>query len=104
MWMSPTQVRMLPIADRHQEACQKVADQLDALGIRAEVDTRSEKLGYKLRDAQLQKIPYMLVVGDQEAADGTVSVRKRGFGDLGVMNMDDFIKIALEDVATKAAW
>ena len=104
MWMSPTQVRMLPIADRHQEACQKVADQLDALGIRAEVDTRSEKLGYKRRDAQLQKIPYMLVVGDQEAADGTVSVRKRGFGDLGVMNVDDFIKIALEDVATKAAW
>ena len=104
MWMSPTQVILLPIADRHQAACQAVADKLDAYGIRAQVDTRSEKLGYKLREAQLQKIPYMLVVGDQEAADGTVSVRKRGFGDQGVHSVDDFIKTALDDIATKAKW
>ena len=104
MWMSPTQVILLPIADRHQEACRKVAEKLEAYGLRAEVDTRSEKLGYKLREAQLQKIPYMLVVGDQEAADGTVSVRKRGFGDQGVKSVEEFLKLALDDVATKAAW
>ena len=104
MWMSPTQVRLLPIADRHQDACRAVAEKLDAYGLRVEVDTRSEKLGYKLRDAQLQKIPYMLVVGDSEAADGTVSVRKRGFGDQGVMGVEDFLQIALKDVAEKAAW
>ncbi|MBQ7689047.1 MAG: threonine--tRNA ligase [Clostridia bacterium] len=104
MWMSPTQVILLPIADRHQAACQAVADKLDAYGIRAQVDTRSEKLGYKLREAQLQKIPYMLVVGDQEAENGAVSVRKRGFGDQGVHSVDDFIKLALDDIATKAKW
>ena len=69
-----------------------------------DVDTRSEKLGYKLREAQLEKIPYMLVVGDKEAEDFTVSVRKRGHGDQGVMAVADFIKLISEEIATRVIW
>ena len=99
-----TKVILLPVADRHKEACEKVLAQLDAAGLRAEIDRRSEKLGYKLREAQLQKIPYMLVVGDKEAEDGTVSVRKRGAGDQGSMSVSDFVALANADVDSKAIW
>ena len=104
LWLAPRQVILLPVADRHKEACEKVLAQLEAAGLRAEIDRRSEKLGYKLREAQLQKIPYMLVVGDKEAEDGTVSVRKRGAGDQGSMSVADFVALANADVDSKAIW
>ncbi len=104
LWLAPRQVIVLPIADRHFEAADSVREKLAAIGVRAEVDSRSEKLGYKLREAQLQKIPYMLVVGDKEAADGTVSVRKRGEGDIGSMSVEDFIALAKADIDSKKIW
>ncbi len=104
LWLAPRQVIVLPIADRHFEAADAVREKLSAIGVRAEVDSRSEKLGYKLREAQLQKIPYMLVVGDKEAADGTVSVRKRGEGDIGSMSVEDFIALAKADIDSKKIW
>ncbi len=97
-WLAPVQVRILPIADRHQETCEAIKKTLDEAGIRVEVDLRSEKLGYKLRDAQLQKIPYMLVVGDKEAEEGTVSVRSRKDGDKGSMGVEDFKAFIKEEI------
>ena len=104
LWLAPRQVIVLPIADRHLDAANAVKDKLDKVGVRVEVDSRSEKLGYKLREAQLQKIPYMLVVGDKEAADGTVSVRRRGEGDIGSMSIDEFVKLAKDDIDSKKIW
>ncbi len=104
LWLAPRQVIVLPIADRHFEAADAVREKLAAIGVRAEVDSRSEKLGYKLREAQLQKIPYMLVVGDKEAADGTVSVRKRGEGDIGSMSVEEFMTLAKADIDSKKIW
>ena len=105
VWLAPEKVRIMPIADRHQDAAYAVKEALAKAGIDdVTVDIRSEKLGYKLREAQLEKIPYMLVVGDKEAEEGTVSVRKRGFGDQGSMAADDFIKLCLEDIETKVIW
>ena len=101
IWLAPVQVKLLPIADRHQDYAKELAAKFDKLGIRCEVDCRSEKLGYKLREAQLQKIPYMLVIGDKEAEEGTVSVRKRGEGDIGSMTADEFTAIALEQINSK---
>ncbi len=105
VWLAPEKVRILPIADRHQDAAYAVKSALMAAGIDdVDIDTRSEKLGYKLREAQLEKIPYMLVIGDKEAEEGTVSVRKRGHGDQGSMATEEFIKLINEDIATKAIW
>ncbi len=105
VWLAPEKVRIMPIADRHQDAAYEVKKLLAEAGIDdVTVDTRSEKLGYKLREAQLEKIPYMLVVGDKEAEEGTVSVRKRGFGDQGSMAAADFVKLCLDDIATRVIW
>ncbi len=104
MWLAPEQIRILPIADRHQDAAYSLKNKLFDMGFRVEVDARSEKLGYKLREAQLNKIPYMLVIGDNEAENGTVSVRKRGLGDQGVMTADDFAALAKSDVDSKVIW
>ncbi len=105
LWLAPEQIRILPIADRHQDAAYAVKKALEEAGIvKVDVDTRSEKLGYKLREAQLEKVPYMLVIGDKEAEDGTVSVRKRGHGDQGVQPVSDFIKLALEEIDSKVIW
>ncbi len=105
LWLAPEQVRILPIADRHQDAAYAVKKALEDAGIvKVDVDTRSEKLGYKLREAQLEKVPYMLVIGDKEAEDGTVSVRKRAHGDQGVQSVSDFINKALEEIETKVIW
>ena len=105
VWLAPEKVRIMPIADRHQDAAYEVKKALEAAGIDdVTVDTRSEKLGYKLREAQLEKIPYMLVVGDKEAEEGTVSVRKRGHGDQGSMATADFVKLITEDIETKVIW
>ncbi len=104
MWLAPEQIRILPIADRHQDAAYSLKNKLFDMGFRVEVDARSEKLGYKLREAQLSKIPYMLVIGDNEAENGTVSVRKRGAGDQGVMSADDFAALAKSDVDSRVIW
>lgn len=90
-WLSPVQVKILPIADSHKEYAKAVLDKLDENGIRAEVDERQEKIGYKIREAQLQKIPYMLVIGDKEQENNSVGVRSRENGDIGAMNLDEFI-------------
>ena len=104
IWLAPEQVRLLPIADRHQEYANSVRKKLEAMGMRVTVDERSEKIGYKIRESQLQKIPYMLLVGDKEIEDGTVSVRKRGEGDIGAMSVADFAAKAVEDIADKKIW
>ncbi len=105
VWLAPEKVRIMPIADRHQDAAYEVKKALEAAGIDdVTVDTRSEKLGYKLREAQLEKIPYMLVVGDKEAEEGTVSVRKRGHGDQGSMAVSEFTALINEDIATRVIW
>lgn len=92
LWLAPVQAVVIPIADRHVEYAQKVADTLKSQGFRSEVDDRNEKTGYKIREAQLQKIPYMLVVGDREAEAGAVSVRSRAEGDKGAIALDDLIE------------
>ena len=105
LWLAPEQIRITPVADRHQDTAFEIKKQLEKAGIkRVEVDTRSEKLGYKLRSAQLDKIPYILVVGDKEAETGTISVRKRGVGDIGSMEIEDFVKSALADIDAKVRW
>ena len=102
LWMMPTQVKVLPITDRAHDYAEGLVEKLKNAGIRAEGDFRSEKLGYKIREAQLQKIPYMLVVGDRDMENGTVSVRTRGGEDLGAMTPDEFMSKCLYEIATKA--
>jgi threonyl-tRNA synthetase len=90
LWLAPVQAQVLPIADRHADYARDVAAKLTDAGIRAEVDERTESVGKKIREGELQKLPYMLIVGDQEQADGTVSVRKHREGDLGAQAVSDF--------------
>jgi threonyl-tRNA synthetase len=101
LWLAPVQAIVLPISDRHLEYAKGVRDQLAAAGLRVELDDRQEKIGYKIREAQLQKVPYMLVTGDREAAEGTLSVRHRSAGDLGGRSVSDFIAAALDEIARK---
>ncbi len=102
MWLAPTQVKILPIADRHFDYAYDVKKQLEAKGMRVELDDRNEKIGYKIREARLQKVPYMLVIGDSEVEAGEVAVRMRGEnGDLGAMKTEDFIARAVEEIETK---
>lgn len=100
-WLAPIQVKILPITDRHMDYAKKVAKEMWAQDIRVTVDERNEKIGYKIREAQVQKIPYVLVVGDKEMENGTVAVRKRGEGDLGPQATDVFTKQLLEEIAAK---
>ncbi len=102
LWMAPVQVRVLPIADRHHDYARQVVARLQEAGLRVEGDYRNEKVGYKIREAEVQKIPFILVVGDKEAASGAVAVRRRGMKDLGPMPLGDFLALAREEVATKA--
>ena len=102
LWLAPVQARVLPIADRHLDYARGVHEQLTAAGLRAELDGRQEKIGYKIREAQLQKIPYMLVIGDREAADGTVAVRTRAGGDQGARPAGEFTAAALEEARARA--
>ena len=92
LWLAPVQVKVIPISEKHLDYAQSVADELAKLGVRVETDKRNEKVGYKIREAQLEKVPYMLIVGDKEAEEKTVSVRDRGEGDLGSMDLDTFLK------------
>jgi threonyl-tRNA synthetase len=101
LWLAPVQSIVLPIADRHLAYAQAVQDQLKQAGLRADVDERQEKINYKIREAQLQKVPYMLVVGDREADTNTVSVRERAGGDKGSSSVSDFIAKALDEIASK---
>jgi threonyl-tRNA synthetase len=103
LWLAPVQAVVLPISDRHLEYASGVRDQLAAAGLRVELDDRQEKIGYKIREAQLQKVPYMLVAGDREAAEGTVSVRSRSGGDLGARAVSAFIADAGEEIRRKGA-
>ena len=102
-WLSPVQVKILPIStEKHAGYAKKVAEKLDAMGFRVEVDERNEKIGYKIREAQMQKTPYMLVVGDKEMEESAVGVRNRKDGDLGAMKVEDFIAKLKEEVDSKA--
>ena len=101
-WLAPVQVKVIPISEKHVEYASKVLAELDSNGIRAEADFRNEKMGYKIREAQLQKIPYMLVVGDKEAESGTVSLRSRRSGDEGTVAIDEFIRNIREEIDSRA--
>ena len=100
-WLCPVQVRVLPISDKYEEYAQKVRSELKANGVLAEVDSRSEKIGFKIREARMARLPYMLVVGQQEEADGTVSVRSRFAGDEGVKPLSEFIDQICKEIRTK---
>ncbi|HJA30138.1 MAG: threonine--tRNA ligase [Clostridiales bacterium] len=100
-WLAPVQVKVLPISDKYMDYAADVKAKLEEAGIRAEVDTRSEKIGYKIREAQTAKIPYMLVVGQKEAEEGTVSVRSRFAGDEGARQLEQFIAELLKEIETK---
>jgi threonyl-tRNA synthetase len=102
LWLAPVQATIVPIADRHADYAQTVATRLREAGLRVEVDARQEKMGYKIREAQLRKIPYMLVTGDREAADEAVAVRHRTDGDQGPRSVDDFIAGALTEVQRRS--
>ncbi len=102
-WLAPVQVKVLPISDKHMEYGRKVLDELNAAGIRAELDMRAEKIGYKIREAQMQKVPYMLVVGAKEEEEGKVSVRSRFAGDEGSQEIAGFIAQVQKEVADRVA-
>ncbi|MEO7653621.1 MAG: His/Gly/Thr/Pro-type tRNA ligase C-terminal domain-containing protein, partial [Bryobacteraceae bacterium] len=103
IWLAPVQVGVLPITDRTVEYGRRILEQLKAAGMRATIDDRSEKVNLKIRDAQLQKIPYMLVVGDREAEAGKVAVRNRKHGDLGVKTLEEFLADARKLIDSKAS-
>ena len=102
LWMSPTQVKLLPVTDRARDYAAGVMEELDKVGIRCELDDRSEKIGYKIREAQLEKVPYMLILGDKEVEEGTVSVRSRKTGATEVMSLDELKAKLVLEVTTKA--
>ncbi|MBP8612870.1 MAG: threonine--tRNA ligase [Candidatus Atribacteria bacterium] len=101
LWLSPTQVKIIPIADRHLEYAKTVAEKLSTKDIRVEVDDRSEKMNAKIRDAETEKIPYIVIVGDKEKEAATISVRKRKVGDIGLMNIDDFLNMLSREIENK---
>ena len=101
-WLAPVQAKILPISEHYMDYADQVAKQLKDAGIRIEVDTRNEKIGYKIREAQLEKVPYMLIVGEKEQAEGAVAVRSRKEGDKGAMKLDDFLAAIQVEIATKA--
>jgi threonyl-tRNA synthetase len=101
MWMAPVQVKVLPIGLDQHEYAEKVMADLQKAGLRVEIDERTEKIGYKIREAQLSKVPYMLVIGANEAEAGTVAVRDRKVGDAGVMSAEEFLKKAVKEVEDK---
>ena len=101
-WLAPVQVKLLPIADRHVEKATEAMRALEAKGLRCELDDRSEKIGYKIREAQLEKVPYMLLMGDKDIENNTVSVRSRKKGDMGAMALEEFLAKIIEEVDTKA--
>ena len=101
-WLAPVQVKVLPISDKFIDYAGSVRKQLDQAGIRVELDTRSEKIGYKIREAQMQKIPYMLIVGQKEQEEGVVAVRSRFQGDEGQCPLSEFTATVCEEIASRA--
>lgn len=101
MWLAPVQVKLLPVADRHLDYVYEIKKALEEKGMRVEVDDRSEKIGYKIREAQLEKVPYMFIIGDKDIEAQTVSVRHRKEGDLGAMKLEQFIEMAVEEINAK---
>ncbi len=102
VWLAPVQVKLLPIADRHFDYLCEIKKQLEAKGIRCEIDDRSEKIGFKIRSAQLEKVPYMLLAGDKDIENNTISVRSRKQGDEGAASLDEFLARIMEEIETKA--
>ena len=102
LWLAPVQIKLLPIADRHLDYAYEVKKLLEENGLRVELDDRNEKIGYKIREARLQKVPYMLIIGDNEVENRTLSVRERGEnGDLGSMGIDEFLNRAVSEDKNK---
>ena len=101
-WLAPTQVQIIPVSEKHFDYAAKLKEKLLDAGIRVEADMRNEKLGYKIREAQMEKLPYMLIVGDKEVEENAVSVRSRKDGDLGSKTCDEFIKFIKEEIDAKA--
>ena len=101
LWMAPEQVRIMTVAESANEYARAQAAKLEAMGLRVSVDDRNEKIGYKIREARGERIPYMLVVGEKEAQEGTFAVRKRGAGEIGSMPAEQFNQMVLEEVAQK---
>lgn len=102
LWLAPEQVRVMPISEKQADEAAALAKELSAHGLRCESDLRNEKIGYKIREAQVQKVPYMIILGDKEVADGVIAVRSRKEGDLGTMSVKDFLAKVDEEIATKA--
>ena len=102
VWLAPQQVRLLPITDRNNVYCDQLQEKLRAAGVRCETDKRQEKTGYKVREAQLQKVPYMLIIRDKEQQDGTVSIRCRDDAQNTVMEADAFVRMITEQIAQRA--
>ena len=100
-WLAPVQVKIMNITDNQVEYCKEIQKVLNENGIRVELDLRNEKIGYKIREAQLQKIPYMLVLGDKEMNEKTIAVRARKQGDLGAMNLTDFVAMVRKEIEEK---
>ena len=101
VWLSPVQVIVLPIADRHVDRASEIAKALFESGVRVEIDSRNEKLGYKMREAEVKKIPYILIVGDKEVESGRVSVRRGGKGDIGSFSVKDFLERIGEEISSR---
>ena len=101
LWLAPVQVKVLPIAEAHYEYAHELRDKLEARGIRVEVDDRNEKIGYKIREAQLEKIPYMFVIGEKEKENNQVAIRKRKDGDIGTMGADEVISMIVKEIEDK---
>ena len=100
-WLAPVQVKLLPIADRHLDYLYNVKKALEAKGVRCEIDDRSEKMGFKIRAAQLEKVPYMIIAGDKDIENGTISVRSRKDGEQGAVTLDEFVENIMEEIETK---
>ena len=104
VWLSPVQAKILPITEKQNEYAKKVAAALEEKGVRVSVDDRNEKIGYKIREAQMDKVPYMLVVGEKEAESGTVAVRRRDKGDTGAVSVEEFAAAITKEIADKTAF
>ena len=101
LWLSPVQVKVIPVSEKSMDYANGVYEKLKAAGIRTELDNKDEKVGYKIRQAQLEKVPYMLVLGEKEAAAGTITVRSRDKGDLGSSDLDAFVEDIKKMIASK---
>ncbi|MNI83560.1 Threonine--tRNA ligase [compost metagenome] len=102
VWLSPVQAKLLPVSEQHLNYALEVKQALENAGIRTEVDLRNEKLGLKIREAQLQKVPYMLVLGDNEQNSGTVSVRTRAAGDSGALGIDEIVRQIVAEISQRS--